>query len=202
MGSEITEGHGQLQINADGTKAFIATHKVGSMTMYAALADKNRWEVIEVDKAPETCQIYGLIRHPIPKLASSMAQEWAAHKEWPNPHQVKMFRRILDNDFLWLMEATEDFMAPQHISLNRFPGIKVVQFENFNQIWGHLGVENPGFHHNNSRANGFHGTARTLIERAARKHEAVILEKYAEDVIMWEKAKSKRQHFEDTTGIP
>ena len=202
MGSEITEGHGQLQINADGTKAFLATHKVGSMTMYAALADKNGWEVIKVDKAPKTCQIYGLIRHPISKLASSIAQEWTAHKDWPNPYQVKMFQRILDNDFLWLMEATEDFMAPQYLSFNRFPGIKIVQFENFNQIWNHLGIDNPGFHHNNSKGNGFQGTAKTLIERAAMKHESTILDKYAHDLVMWKEAKSVRQKFEDATGIP
>ena len=43
---------------------------------------KNYWEeVIKVDKAPKTCQIYGLIRHPISKLASSIAQEWTAHKD-------------------------------------------------------------------------------------------------------------------------
>ena len=202
MRSKITEGHGQLQINADGTKAFLATHKVGSMTMYAALANKNRWEVIDVDKAPKTCQIYGLIRHPISKLASSIAQEWVAHKDWPNRYQVKMFQRILDNDFLWLMDASHDFTAPQCLSLNRFPGIKIVQFENFNQIWGHLGINNPGFHHNNSRANGFHGTARTLIERAAMKHESTILDKYAHDLVMWKEAKSVRQKFEDATGIP
>jgi len=202
VGSKVMNGHGQLQINSGGTKAFLATHKVGSMTMYAALARKNGWEIIEVDKAPKTCQIYGLIRHPISKLASSMAQEWASHKDWPNPYQVKMFRRILDNDFLWFMEATEDFMEPQYLSLNRFPDIKIIQFENFNQIWGHLGVDNPGFHHNNSRANGFHGTARTLIERAAMEHESVVLDRYAEDLVMWEEAKSLRQRFEDATGIP
>jgi len=208
MGQAINIFQGQLQINSGQTKAFIATNKVGSMTMYAALSGKNSWKTIGLDKVPKTCQVYGFIRHPISKLASSLAQEWAAHKDWPNPYQVKLFRRILDNDFLWLMEATHDFMALQCLSLNRFPGIKIIQFENFNQIWGHLGIDNPGFHHNNSRANGFHGTARTLMERAAMEHESFVLDKYAEDLVIWEEAacvtdrpQSLRQRFEDATGI-
>ena len=188
MGSKINGASGQLQINSGRTKAFLTLSKVGSMTMYAALAGRNSWEIVKENKAPETCQIYGLIRHPIPKLASSMAQEWASHKDWPNPYQVKLLRRVLENDFLWMMNASHDFMAPQCLSLNKFPGIKIVQFENFNEIWDHLGVDNPGFHHNNSRANGFHGTVRTLIERAAMEHESVVLDRYAQDLAMWKKA--------------
>ena len=190
-----------VMINPAQTKAFVAIHKVGSMTMSTALLAKLSWKIIGIEDIPESCQVYSIIRHPISKLASSLAQEWAAQPDWPTPHQLKFFRRILDNDFEWMLDVSTEFTAHQHPIFALFPGTKLVRFEDFNKIWGHLGISNPGLQLNDSRGNGFQGTAKVLIERAAKEHESVVLDKYAEDLVIWEEAKSVRQRFEDATGI-
>ena len=191
-----------VMMNPAQTKAFVAINKVGSMTMNTALSVKLSWKVIKFEDIPENCQVYSIIRHPISKLASSLAQEWASQPDWSNPSQVKLFRRILDNDFEWMLDVSTEFTAHQHPIFKLFPGIKLVRFENFNEIWGHLGISNPGLQFNDSRGNGFQGTAKVLIERAAMEHESVVLDKYAQDLAIWEEAKSVRERFEDATGIP
>jgi len=190
-----------VMINPDQTKAFVAINKIGSMTMSVALSTKLSWKVIEFEDIPENCQVYSIIRHPFSKLASSLAQEWAAQSDWPTPYQLKFFRRILDNDFEWMLDVSTEFTAPQHPIFDLFPGIKLVRFEDFNKIWGHLGISNPGLQLNDSRGNGFQGTAKVLMERAAMEHESVVLDKYAQDLVIWEETKSVPQRFEDATGI-
>ena len=179
----------EVLISPDQTKAFVVVNRVGSRTMIAALVSDLNWTVTDAESVPEECQVYGIIRHPISKYASSLAYSWTECCDIPNELQLTVFKRLLDNDGEWLMSIDGEHTAPQHPCFSPFPNIKLVMFDNFNDIWDMLGIDNPGYQHNDSRAAfGFRGPAKVLIERTVIKHEEIVLDRYDKDFMVWKKA--------------
>ena len=156
---------GFMPLEKDGV-CFIKIPKVGSTTANAVLKDANGWCVCSNKAVDENWEFVALIRHPVDRWLSGMAQ-WgsaACHDRLSLEDSIdKMVFDVHTQPQSWWIKG----VAPTLFKL-----------ENIQKLWSYLDITTEE-HRNTRKPNSF------VLEK---KHEEKILSYYADDLHLWEVA--------------
>lgn len=176
-------------VSPDRAYGFIRSLKVGSNTMTNALQLQDWEQILEIPE--DSCQLFGLIRHPFDRWVSGTAQYWAGYHTEPERDKDRAHIELLRyGDIRWFIEegSHDQHTQPQAWNFDDYPNTKFFKFENLTKVWDWLEVPNPKIHIRNHLKMGLQGEMRQLIAERAEPYRQLILDIYREDYEMWKTA--------------
>ena len=158
--------HGVFNALVKDGQCFVQIPKVGSTTVRKILRYREGWEPLKTKRVDAGLQFLALVRHPVARWISGMAQWMASGQRGKETTETALQRMRFDvhtsKQADWVEGVTPLLFKLEHISL----------------MWRYLGL--PNRTHENKRRGP------TLVFDAGQ--EAEVLAYYADDLKLWKQA--------------
>tara|TARA_R100001530_G_scaffold37085_2_gene28812 strand:- start:5896 stop:6435 length:540 start_codon:yes stop_codon:yes gene_type:complete len=160
-----------------GNMVHLMIPKCGTNTVAEVLQHRNGWERFREKMFDEEWEYTAIVRHPVDRWVSGAMQyeqggQQRRHGSVDNAIKKMVFDCHTAPQYLWLMGFDG------HVNL------KLFKLEHIKRLWEHLGITNWRGVHKQKRIY-FPGRSKLVLEE---KHEERIMDHYAEDMRLYERA--------------